>query len=56
MSPAHFAHTLASVAASIEVRVIYRVDVAEIRLQRGDGPIEEIDVADYAASSSEPVM
>jgi hypothetical protein len=34
---------------------IYRVDVAEIRLRRGDGPMEEIDVDDYAASS-EPVM
>jgi hypothetical protein len=35
---------------------IYRVDVAEIRLRRGDGPMEEIDVDDYAAASSEPVM
>jgi hypothetical protein len=35
---------------------IYRVDVAEIRLRRGDGPMEEIDVNDYAAASSEPVM
>jgi hypothetical protein len=34
---------------------IYRVDVAEIRLRRGDGPMEEIDVDDYAAASSEPV-
>ena len=35
---------------------IYRVDIAEIRLRRGDGPMEEIDVDDYAAVSSEPVM
>jgi len=35
---------------------IYRVDVAEIRLRRGDGQMEEIDVDDYAAASSEPVM
>lgn len=35
---------------------IYRVDVAEIRLCRGDGQMEEIDVDDYAAASSEPVM
>jgi hypothetical protein len=35
---------------------IYRVDVAEIRLRRGDGQMEEVDVDDYAAVSSEPVM
>ena len=35
---------------------IYRVDVAEIRLRCGDGPMEEVDVDDYAAASSEPVM
>jgi hypothetical protein len=35
---------------------IYRVAVAEIRLKRGDGPMEEIDVDDYVAVSSEPVM
>jgi hypothetical protein len=34
---------------------IYRVDVAEIRLRRGGGPMEEIDVDDYVAASSEPV-
>lgn len=35
---------------------IYRVDVAEIRLRRGDGRMLEIDIDDYASAWSEPVM
>jgi hypothetical protein len=35
---------------------IYRIDVAEVRVRRGGGPIEEIDVDDYMAEFSEPVI
>jgi hypothetical protein len=34
---------------------LYRIDVAEVRLQRANGELVEIDVADYVSALSGPV-